>query len=1011
MNHSLTATPETATPSEFSESALLQSAIEFHSGRQYGVARQLYLQILEQNPGHEVAWHNLGLVEHITGRHAQAAEYIGKAVGLKPDYAHAYANLAAVLRVTRQLETARETAELAIRLEPGFAPAHNNLGGILEDIGETEAALAAYSEACRLDPFFIEAHTSAAEILRKLGRREEGLKLCAAVSARRPDAAGPHFAAGNILRELLRLDEACAEFQQAISLDPNFAEAYCNLGNLLQQRNDFAGAVPNYEKALAIRPDFAEIHCNLGMAYESLRRIDEALNSYDRAIALDPSLVGVRLQRLHVRRAICDWTGDEAEETAVLAAAAASKGFVPPFGPLAMNSGHALQLNLARRWARAFRSRPSFDHRRPTPNRNRKLRIGYLSGDFFRHATAILMAGLFEQHDRARFEIIAYSHGGDDGSELRHRLLKAFDRFVDITALDDRAAAARIYADEVDILVDLKGYTQFSRGEIVAHRPAPIQVNFIGYPGTMGADFIDYVIADPIALPMDEQPYYDEKIVQLPDTYQPNDRLRPIDERTPARAESGLPDEGFVFCSFNNSYKITPKFFDVWMRLLAAVPGSVLWLIDGNARVQANLRKEAGARGINGDRLIFAPRCSLGTHLARHRLGDLFLDTLPYNAHTTTSDALWAGLPVLTMQGDTFAGRVASSLLHAIGLPELATHSLEEYEALALKLARTPQLLADLRRRLYANRLTAPAFDTVRHARHLEAAYSRMWETWADGKAAQPFAVAPLGNTKPHSEAPVPQIARRVYATCPLCGSGAHKVIFSADCSKDPAYRRELTPQVQWHVCEDCDHVFADGYFAPGTFAPSAFGYDMEAGRRAVAPLVAAVARHIGARNCDAAWLDVGFGSGARLLTAAEFGFETVGLESDMAHVAALRQLGFEGHTDTIESFDAPGRFAIVSMDDQLPRLADPIAALAAAHRLLQAEGLLVLSLPNMDAMPFNLLHAQGANPYWGEIARTQMFGRERLYALLRDQRFQPLEYQVSPRLRIGMDVIARRVG
>jgi protein O-GlcNAc transferase len=1011
MNHSMTATPQTETSPEFSESALLQSAIEFHSGKQYGVARQLYLQILEQNPGHEIAWHNLGLVEHMTGRHAQAAEYIGKAVALKPDYARAYANLAAVLRETRQLEAARETAERAIRLEPGFAPARNNLGGILEDLGETESALAAYLEACRLDSFFVEAHTSAAEILRRLGRHEEGLKLCATVSAKRPDVAEPHFTAGNILRELLRLDEAAAEFQQAISLDPNFAKAYCNFGNLLQQRNDIAGAIPVYEKALAIKPDFAEIHCNLGAAYESLRRLDDAMNSYARAVALDPSLVGVRLQLLHMRRAVCDWTDDEAEERAALAAAAESDRLVPPFGPLAMNSGHALQLDLARRWARAFHAKRSFDHRRPLPHRRQKLRIGYLSGDFFRHATAILMAGLFEHHDRARFEIIAYSHGEDDGSELRNRLFKAFDRFIDITALDDRAAAARIHADEIDILVDLKGYTQFSRGEIVAQRPAPIQVNFIGYPGTLGADFTDYVIADPITLPMDQQPYYDEKIVHLPDTYQPNDRRRPIDERTPTRAECGLPDEGFVFCSFNNSYKITPKFFDVWMRLLRAVPGSVLWLLDANVRVQTNLRKEAEARGIDGDRLIFAPRCSLGTHLARHRVGDLFLDTLPYNAHTTTSDALWAGMPVLTMQGDTFAGRVASSLLHAVGLPELVTHSLEDYEALALKLVRTPELLADLRRRLCLNRLTVPAFDTERFARHLEAAYSQMWETWAAGEAARPFAVTPIENAKSQSKAPVPQIARHVYATCPLCGSGAHKVLFSADCSKDPAYRRELAPQVQWRVCGDCDHVFADGYFVRGTFAPSAFGHDMEAGRRTVAPLVAAVARHIGARNCDAAWLDVGFGSGALLLTAAEFGFETVGLESGAAHVAALRQLGFEGHVGTIESFDAPGRFAIVSLDDQLPRLADPIAAVAAAHRLLQADGLLVLSLPNMDAMPFNLLHAQNANPYWGEIARTQMFGRERLYALLREQGFQPLEYQVSPRLRSGMDVIARRVG
>ena len=434
MNHSMTATPQTGTSSEFSESALLQSAVEFHGSGQYGVARQLYLQILEQNPGHEVAWHNLGLVEHMTGRHAQAAEYIGKAVALKPDYARAYANLAAVLRETRQFEAARETAERAIRLEPGFAPAYNNLGGILEDLGETDPALAAYLEACRLDPFFIEAHTSAAEILRRL-----------AVTTKRSRPASQFRRSGPTRRGRISPPAtSCVSGFGSTKPPRNSSRPYRSIP--ISPRLTATSAIccssaaisrarfSVYEKALAIKPDFAEIHCNLGAAYESLRRPDDAMNSYARAVALDPSLVGVRLQLLHMRRALCDWTGDEAEEVAALAAAAVSDRAVPPFGPLAMNSGHALQLDLARRWARAFHAKPRFDHRRRLPDRRRKLRIGYLSGDFFRHATAILMAGLFEQHDRARFEIIAYSHGEDDGSELRHRLFKAFDRFIDITA-------------------------------------------------------------------------------------------------------------------------------------------------------------------------------------------------------------------------------------------------------------------------------------------------------------------------------------------------------------------------------------------------------------------------------------------------------------------------------------------------------------------------------------------------------------------------------------------------
>jgi protein O-GlcNAc transferase len=1001
-----------------SAAELLQSALEFHGGKQYGLARQLYLQVLDQNPDHEVAWHNLGLVEHMTGRHAQAAEYIGKAIGLKPDYARAYANLAAVLRETRQLEAARETAQRAVRLDPGFAPAHGNLGNILEDIGELEAAAMAYLEACRIDPFFIEAHTNAAEILHRLGRPEEALNICRAIAAKRADAAEPYFVMGNILRALLRLDEAGAAFRRAIALRPDYAEAHCNLGNILQHRGDLPGAIAAYENALALKPGMAEAHCNLGAAYETQRRLDDALRAYGQAVALNPDLVGVRTQMLHLRRAICDWADIEADEKATLAAIADHDGPTPPFSLLSMESGHALQLAVARRWAGALHARPCFTHHPPEPaERGRKLRIGYLSADFFRHATAVLMAGLFEAHDHSRFEIVAYSYGADDRSELRQRLGNAFDRFVDLNGIGDREAAQRIYDDKIDILVDLKGYTMFARSDIAAFRPAPIQVNFVGYPGTMGADFIDYVLADPITLPMDQQAFYAEKIVQLPDSYQPNDNRRRIAERTPTRAECGLPEAGFVFCCFNNSYKLTPKFFDVWMRLLAAVPGSVLWLYDSNRRVKDNLRREAEARGIDPGRLVFAPHMMTADHLARQRLADLFLDTLPYNAHTTTSDALWAGLPVITLGGDTFAGRVAASLLHAVGLPELVTHSLAGYEALALELARDRERLGAIRQRLLATRRSAPAFDTGRYARHLEAAFTRMWDIWAEGGSPQPFAVPPLSTreTAPVAAPATPQITRRAYEACPLCGSHSHKPFLAADCSKGPAYRSALAPQVHWHLCEDCDHFFTEGYFEDAAiFAPvasEALGYAMEAGRRAAAPRVAAIARHIGPLNCDAAWLDVGFGNGALLFTAAEWGFEAVGLDTRAAHVAGLRQLGLEAHEGVLKDLDAPGRFGVVSLDDQLPRMIDPARTLAAARRLLQPDGLLLLSLPNMDAMAFNLLHAQDANPHWSEITHYHMFGRARLYALLREQGFQPIEYQVNAQIRIGMDVIARKLG
>lgn len=364
-----------------------------------------------------------------------------------------------------------------------------------------------------------------------------------------------------------------------------------------------------------------------------------------------------------------------------------------------------------------------------------KLRVGYLSTDFHRHATAYLIAELFELHDRARVEVCAYSYGPDDGSAIRRRLVGACDRFVEIAGASFEDAARCIYRDEIDILIDLKGYTRATRTEILALKPAPIQVSYLGYPGTMGADFIDYIITDRFISPPDQEPFFSEKFVYLPDCYQVNDRQRKIAEQTPTRTESGLPEDGVVFCCFNNTYKITPAVFDIWMRVLKGIPGSVLWLLEANGGSVVNLRREAKKRGVHPERLVFTPRMSMEKHLARFRIADLFLDTFPYNAHTTASDALWAGLPVLTCAGETFASRVAGSLLTAIGLPELITTSLADYEALALRLARSPARLAGLRKRLQKNRLTAPLFDSPRFTRHIESAYQMMWEVYLKGEA------------------------------------------------------------------------------------------------------------------------------------------------------------------------------------------------------------------------------------------------------------------------------------
>jgi protein O-GlcNAc transferase len=408
----------------------------------------------------------------------------------------------------------------------------------------------------------------------------------------------------------------------------------------------------------------------------------------------------------------------------------------------------ALQLTCARNFAPSARGAGvRFE---PARRRHEKIRIAYLSADFHAHVMAYQVAELIERHDRGAFEVLGVSFAGDDGSEIRARLRRGFDRFLDVRAHSDRAVAGALRELKVDIAIDLMGHTRDARMGILAERAAPIQVGYLGYAGTSGADYIDYVIGDPVVLPLAHAPFYSERIVQLPDSFFASDTQRPIAARALSRSAAGLPEQGFVFCCFNNAAKLQPAMFDLWMRLLHAVPGSVLWLSPKQASAERNLRQEARARGIAGERLVFAAReARMEDHLARHRLADLFLDTLPYNAHATASDALWAGLPVLTCLGGGFAARVAGSLLTAVGLPELVTESLADYEALALKLARDASLLGALRQRLERHRGSHPLFDTARLCRHLEAAYTTMWRAWQQGAAPTAFRVAPGGTSEP----------------------------------------------------------------------------------------------------------------------------------------------------------------------------------------------------------------------------------------------------------------------
>ena len=559
-----------------------------------------------------------------------------------------------------------------------------------------------------------------------------------------PQAPDAFYNLGCALQHLQRPEEAVAAFDRAIALKPDYAEALVNRGVALLALKRHQDAVASFDRALGLTPRDAEALSNRATALFEIKRYEEAAAGYASLIAAAPDFPYAKGNLVLARAYACDWRAFAEDRARLGADIAAGKPAISPHGSTLIIDDAQAQLICARRWV-ADRCPPS-----PSPlwrgeiYRHEKIRIAYLSADFHAHATAFLIAGVFEHHDRNRFDVSLVSFGPDDKSEMRARLMRGCDRFIDAANKSDAEIAALLRQMEIDIAVDLKGFTEGCRPGIFAAKPAPVQVNYLAHPGTMGADYMDYIIADDVVIPLAHRRHYSENIVYLPDSYQANDAKRRVSARTPARAEAGLPQDGFVFACFNNSYKITPTMFDIWMRLLHAVEGSVLWLLEDNKTAVAHLKREAQARGVSAGRLVFAPRMSPEDHLARQNLADLFLDTLPCTAHTTASDALWVGLPVLTVLGATFAGRVAASLLGAMDLPELIAPSLAEYETLALKLARDPAILAALKEKLAKNRETTALFDTARFTRNLEAAFAAMWERYQRGELPADFAVAQL---------------------------------------------------------------------------------------------------------------------------------------------------------------------------------------------------------------------------------------------------------------------------
>ena len=638
-----------------------------------------------------------------------------------------------------RLAEAESACRQILAADPSNPGANQLLGIIHFQQGRYQEALEFTTEALTQRPNTVPVLVNHGLVLHALSRFEEALTAFDRALAARPDHALAWNNRGNTLLALHRPAEAVRSFDRAVALKPDFFEAWFHRAIALYELGQDEPAITNYDQALALRPDSISALNNRGWALIQAKRFADAARDYRRLEDLLPGSPLALNGAAFCASQLCDWSRQDEVVAGLRKHIEAGSPHIKLGTLIAYNDDPALQRQCARNIVAALP--PQAPVVRATAFAGDKIRLAYCSADFLSHPVPRLLAGMFEAHDRNRFEVIAISYSIDDKSPMRARLTQAFDQFHDVLEFSDHDIAQRIADLNVDIAIDLMGHTTRARPAIFAARPAPVQVNYMGYPGTMATAFHDYILADAMVLPMDQQTFYTEKIVHLPDSYFGTDGTQPPAGPAPSRAAAGLPDEGFVFCCFNNNWKIGKDQFGIWMRLLAGVPGSVLWLLHDNDEVVDSLKRHASERGIDPGRLIFAPRVTHEEHLARHRLADLFLDTLPYNAHTTAVDALWVGVPVITCKGRSLYARVAASLLQAVGLGEMITDNLADYEALALALARDPPRLAALKQKLAATRTIAPLFDTARFTRAMETVFTTMRDIHRRGEEPQAFTV------------------------------------------------------------------------------------------------------------------------------------------------------------------------------------------------------------------------------------------------------------------------------
>jgi protein O-GlcNAc transferase len=692
-------------------------------------ALKSYKKAIAIKPDFIEALYSLGMIYQEQNLLNDAIKSYERVISIKPNLAEAHYCLGDIFLGLDRLNDAVRSYESALSIKPKLTEAHNNLGIAFKELGNFDNAVRCYQMALNINPNYAEALLNLGFIHHKRGKLEESIKCYLQALSIQPDYAEVHNNLGNLLVDLGQLDEAVKNFKIAISIKPNYAQAHNNYGIALNALGHQNAADKSYKKAISIKPNYAAAYANHAELLTDLKQFNEALSSFKFAIKLNRNINFALGNFLNTKMHLCIWDNLSINLKEIQEKIINKEKAIDPFSLLALIDDPELQKITADTYVSELYPKIQFIYKLKTNPKYKKIRIGYFSADFREHPVSALTAELYESHNRNKFEIYAFSFGPDTNDEMNLRIKAGVDHFYDVHTMSHKDVVNLSRSMKIDIAINLGGHTKYSRTGIFAMQAAPIQVNYLGYPGTMGGDYMDYLIADHELIPKDKQYCYSEKIVYLPNSYMVNDTKNKVSKRVFSREECGLPRDGFIFCCFNNHYKITPNIFIRWMRILAKVDGSILWLNEGNEIANKNLKIQAEKNNIDESRIIFAQRLNLREeHLNRIQLADLFLDTTPYNAHATTSDALQMGLPVLTFKGNSFVSRVASSLINSVNLPELITTTLEQYESLAIQLAKNPKELNSIKEKLLNNLPHSPLYDTSLYVEHLESAYLKMYE-------------------------------------------------------------------------------------------------------------------------------------------------------------------------------------------------------------------------------------------------------------------------------------------